>query len=465
MLATAAGASARCSFRLLVAAAVVISSCADAAGPEAPRRWRVEGGAIRDASGRTVILRGANVASAHKKKPYLSDFGAADYARLRDIWGFNGVRFLVTWAGIEPEKGNYDAQYLDEVATRVRWAKEAGLLVVVDMHQDLFGEGFAGGDGAPRWACPEENYTAFQPTVPWFYGYLDKNVMSCVDALYDNAELRSHFVEAWRRVARRLAGEDNVIGFDPINEPHWGSFAILAFEQERLAPLYTEVAGAVRESAPDWLLFAEPGASRNVGYASNLPKLSVEGVVYAPHAYDQDAESGKGFDASRREAILKLVGDLRSEADAMGAALFIGEYGGQADKPGITPYMDAQFDAAGAAAASSMYWAYDKDNGYGLLRPDGTEKTELADVLARPYPSRVAGALLSYAFDETNGQTTIRYRPDRGTKEPTEIVVPARSAAAGVDVACSCEVENMPGLVRLKTAPPGDEVTVVLTRR
>ena len=67
---------------------------------------------------------------------------------------------------------------------------------------------------------------------------------------------------------------------------------------------------------------------------------------------------------------------MREEASAMGAGLFIGEYGGD----------------------SSAYWAYDKnDVGYGLLHDDGSEKKELADVLTRPYPQRVAGKVLSYA--------------------------------------------------------------------
>lgn len=430
----------------------------------APNRWHVADGVIRDPGGRTTILRGVNLANAHKKKPYLSDFGPADYVALREKYGFTVLRFLVTWAAIEPQKGVYDERYLDEVAKRMAWAKDAGLLVVVDMHQDLYGEGFQGGDGAPRWTCDEARYAAFVPTEPWFFGSQDPNVQACVDRFFEQGEVRTHFVAAWKRLARRLKDEPAILGFDPLNEPYWGTFSILAFEEEKLAPFYVEVAKAVREEAPGWLVFAEPSASRNVGYPTRLPKLPIDDVVYAPHSYDVDAESGKGFDGARREALLGKLRDLRREADAMGAALFIGEYGGNADAPGIVPYMDAQFDGIAAAVAGSAYWAFDKDDGYGFLRPDGSEKKVLADVVARPYPSRVAGKLVAYDVDDASGRATIRYQPDAALAEPTEIVVPPR-AIPEVTVDCAgCEVAIAPGIVRIRKAPAGD-VTVVVRNR
>ena len=447
-------------FRTALAVGVLAAACGSSdAGTEPAPPYRVERGAIVDASGRTVILRGANVSGSHKQAPYLSDMGPADYARLRDEWGFDSMRFLVLWAGLEPQKGAYSEAYLDELAKRVGWARDAGLLVILDMHQDLWSEGFAGGDGAPRWTCDEARYAAFKPTNPWFFGSIDPNVTACVDAFYaEGSEIRAHLVEGWRRVAKKLAPFDNVIGVDPLNEPHWGGYDILAFEEERLAPFYVEVAKAVRSEAKSWLVFAEPGASRNVGYPSRLPKLPIDDVVYSPHAYDNDAEGGSGFDAKRRDAIVQKLRDYRAEADAMGAALWIGEYGGNAKQPDITEYMDAVYDGASAAAAGATYWAYDKNsNGYGLLEDDGSVKAVLADVIARPYPSRVAGQLRSWEYDERARTLVVRMTGAAGV---TEIVVPARAYPNGVTVDCGgCDAEITPGLVRLRTPPPGD-VTV-----
>jgi endoglycosylceramidase len=414
-----------------------------------------------------VILRGVNLASAHKKKPYLSDFQPADYVRVRAEWGMNALRFLVSWAGLEPSRGVYDDAYLGEIEKRIGWARDAGLLVVVDMHQDLFGEGF-GGDGAPRWACDEARYAAFKPATPWFFGYLDKNVGECFDALWTDADLRGHFVEAWRRLARRLAKLDNVIGLDPINEPFWGTYPISTFEADRLAPFYLEVVRAVRAEAPAWLVFAEPSASRNLGFGTSFPKLPTEGVVYAPHAYDPTAESGNGFDPAGREVFVQKIADMRAEADAIGAALWIGEYGGVPDKPGIAAYMTAGYDGAGAVAASTMYWAYDKDDGYGILRPDGSEKKELADVLTRPYPERVAGKLLSYSFDPVTRTATIRFEPDETIAAPTEIAVPARAYPGGFSVECGgCTVEEPapPGVVRVRRPPTDRQASITIKPR
>ena len=445
------------------------SSSDEATAPRPPRpsTFYVEGGVIRDPSGRTVVLRGVNLAGTHKYKPYLSDFGPADYARVRTDWGMNALRFLVTWSALEPTRGAYDDTYLAALDERIGWARDAGLLVVIDMHQDLYGEGFLGGDGSPRWTCDDARYAAFKPTTPWFLGSLDPNVGACFDTLWTNADVRGHLVEAWRRLAARLAKYDNIVGFDPINEPFWGTYPFSAFEADRLAPFYAEVTQAVRSVAPGWLVFAEPSASRNLGFTSGFPKLPFEGVVYAPHAYDPSAESGSGFDPDHRLSMLEKISDMRGEADAMGASLFLGEYGGNPSQPGITAYMTAAYDGAGAVGASTMYWAYDKgDDGYGLLRADGSEKKELADVLTRPYPQRVAGRLLSYGFDPNMHTATIRWEPDVTVDTPTEIVVPVRSFPAGATVECGgCKVLEAPGLVRLLTSPPGNPIVVTLRPR
>jgi endoglycosylceramidase len=437
------------------------------APPVRPTTFYVEGGALRDPLGRTVVMRGVNLAGAHKYKPYLSDFQPADYARIRDEWGMNALRFLVSWAGLEPTRGAYDEVYLGAIEKRVGWAHDAGLLVVLDMHQDLFGEGFLGGDGAPLWTCEAARYAAFKPTTPWFFGSLDPNVGACFDKLWSDPDVRGHLVEAWRRLAARLAKYDNVVGIDPVNEPFWGTYPLGSFEADRLAPFYVEVASAVRSAAPGWLLFAEPSASRNLGFGSSFPKLPVDGVVYAPHAYDPSAESGAGFDPDHRDSMLQKISDMRGEADAIGAALFIGEYGGNPGLPGIAAYMTAAYDGAGAVGASTAYWAFDKDDsGYGMLRADGSAKPELADVLTRPYPERVAGRLLSYGYDPNMHTATIRWEPDDTVVAPTELIVPLRLFPQGVSVDCGgCKVESAPGRVRLLSAPPGNPAVVTLRAR
>jgi endoglycosylceramidase len=442
----------------LFAFVLVFAACGDDAAAPA----RVQGGFLRDADGRALIMRGVNLSGAQKHPPYLDDKTPADYARLRTDWGFNSIRFLMTWAAVEPQPGVYNDAYLDGVAERLRWAEEAGLHVVLDMHQDIYGEGF-GFDGAPRWTCDEARYAAFMLREPWFINATDPNVIACVDGFFERSDLRDHFISAWRHVAERLHDQRAVIGFDVLNEPNWGSYPIFQFERDRLAPLYAEVVLAVREAAPTWVAFLEPGASRNLGFATTLPMPPFPDVMYAPHSYDAMAENGGGFDPARRQPILDTVAELAQEAKRLHAGLWIGEYGGNADHQGIVEYMTAQYDAAGAVAAGTMYWAYDKSTGYALLDPDGNEKPVLLGALVRPYPERVAGTPLSYAFDAATTTFTAQYEPDPAVTAPTVIVVPARVYPNGYQVECDgCTFEMAANQLTITNAPRGSPATIVI---
>ncbi len=449
--------------RIVLATLLALAACGSSGSDRPEGSWRVNGGFLRDADGRAAILRAVNLAGAHKQAPYFGFHQPEDLVRLRDEWGFNSVRFLILWAAIEPEPGVYDDEYLDAVAERLAWARDAGLLVVLDMHQDLFGEGFAGGDGAPRWTCDEARYQVFVPREPWFAGYLDENLLACVDGFWTSESLQASYAAAWRHVAERLAGEPAVIGFDPMNEPHWGTYSVWDFEADRLLPLYQRVVSEVRDVAPGWVAFLEPSASRNAGIPTRLPTPLPADVVYAPHSYDSLAESGDGFDPSRRTALVENAALLADEATRLGTALWVGEYGGQPDHPGIAEYMDAQYDAFGAASAGSSYWSYDR-GGYGLLDADGNEQTELTDVLARPYPERIAGDPVTWSFDEATATFELSYRPDRDLTAPTEIAAPARAYPTGFAVSCGgCTFDLTSTGVTIAAPAAGDLVTVTLT--
>jgi endoglycosylceramidase len=434
---------------------------ADEAGPTG---WHVSGGFLRTPDGRRAVLRGANLAGAHKNAPYFGFHQPADYQRLRDVWGMNAIRFLIVWAAIEPEKGVYDEAYLDGVAERLSWARDAGLQVVIDMHQDVYGEGF-NGDGAPRWTCDESRYAAFTPHDQWFLNYLDPNVIACVDAFYASDELVDHYIEAWRRVAQKVRDNDAVVGFDVMNEPPWGGSTMNAFEETTLQGFYEKVVPKVRAVAPGWVAFLEPGANRNLGVATGLVKFPFDNVVYSPHAYSSAAELGNGFDPSARNSLMGNIGLLQSEAQALDAALWIGEYGGTTSSAGIVEYMDAGYDGTAAVAAANVYWAYDANSGgYGMLEDDQTDKPVLLDVLVRPFPELTAGDPVSWEYDETTRKFTYTWHPDSKVKEPTVLSVASRIYPNGYDVTCDgCTTEPGPGQLVITQAPAGDPAVITLT--
>jgi endoglycosylceramidase len=457
----------------MAAALLAGAACSPAAEAPAPvpttaPGYHVAGGFLRDEGGGAVLLRGMNLAGAHKNAPYFSFHQPPDYVRLHGIWGMNAVRFLISWAAIEPAQGVYDATYLDALERRLSWARDAGLRVVLDMHQDVYGEGFVsgGGNGAPRWSCDAAKYASFTPNPSqWFLNYLSPEVTSCYTQFWDDAALRGHYVEAWRRVARRLAGyEETVVGFDVMNEPYWGSYTITSFEADVLQPFYGDVVAAVRAERPGWVAFLEPASSRNLGIATGLTPFPFGDVVYAPHAYDRDAESGKGFDPAHRAAVLANTAALADEARALGAALWVGEYGGTAAAPGIVDYMTAEYDGFAAAAAGATYWSYDEGGGYSPLDADGAERADLVGALVRPWPERVAGDPVRYAFDPATSTFTLRYRPDAQVAGATILVLPDRVYPHGYTVDCGgCATKaGEDGRLSLTSAPPGDEVTVTV---
>jgi endoglycosylceramidase len=443
--------------------------CACGGEPEAAapaKTWHVVDGFVRAPDGRRAILRGANLAGAHKSSPYFGFHQPTDYTSLKTDWGMNTIRFLVLWAGVEPEKGSYDEAYLDGLAERVGWARDAGLFVVLDMHQDVFGEGF-NGDGAPRWACDEARYAAFKPASQWFLNYLDPNVAACIDGFYASEELLEHYTEAWRRVANKLVDNDAVVGFDPMNEPQWGSAIPATFEVTKLQPFYERIVPAVREIAPHWLAFLEPGASRNIGMATQLVPFPFGDVVYSPHCYDSAAEQGNGFDPAARGALINKIAALAGEAASLSAALWIGEYGGRTGSPGIGAYMDANYDGAAAVAAPNVYWSYDRNtDGYGMLNDDGSAKTVLLDALVRPVPELVAGDPIRWDYDEQTRTFSFQWQPDPHVHAPTVVSVPSRVYPNGYDVQCGgCVTEKKPGELFVTLRAAGEAAKLVISAR
>ncbi|MEO8553777.1 MAG: cellulase family glycosylhydrolase [Kofleriaceae bacterium] len=439
-----------------LAFAVILAACGGG-GDDAPTP-QVHDGFLHDRDGRAMIMRGVNLSGQQKVAPYLDDKTAADYARVRADWGFNAIRFIMTWSAVEPQPGQYDDAYLAQVAERLGWAHDAGLAVILEMHEDIYGEGF-GFDGAPKWTCDAANYAAFTPKDPWFLNSTDPNVVACVDGFFTSVALQDQFTAMWVHAATTLADQPAVIGFDVLNEPNWGSYPIFSFEKDRLAPLYDRVVPAVRAVAPAWVAFLEPAASRNGGIATSLAAASYADVMYAPHSYDTTAESGGGFDPSHRQMIIDNLADLAYEAGELNAGLWIGEYGGVATNPGIVDYMTAQYDAAGAVAASTMYWSYDKSDGYSILDPEGNEKPDLINTLVRPYPERVAGTPVSYAYDA--GTFTLVMKGDKTVTAPTILSVPDRAYPNGYAIECGgCTATKSAGSVAL--AGLSGDVTVTL---
>ncbi len=237
----------------------------------------INGPWFTDNNGRVVFLRGVNLGGSTKiptrpdgstyrsegfsdhrnvsfvNRPFPLDRADEHYRRLRS-WGFNCLRFLITWEAVEHAgPGIYDEEYLDYLYQVVKKAGEHGFYVFIDPHQDVWSR-FSGGDGAPGWTLEKVgfDFTKFQataaalvhqthgdpfPRMLWptnayklaagtmftlFFAGNDFAPRTKIEGIPAQDFLQQHFLGAIRKVAGKLRDLDCVIGFDSLNEPQRG---------------------------------------------------------------------------------------------------------------------------------------------------------------------------------------------------------------------------------------------------
>ncbi|KAM0254514.1 hypothetical protein ACHAQJ_006734 [Trichoderma viride] len=247
-------------------------------------RLTIEDGQFRDGQGRQVVLRGINVAGDTKlpskpnqpshvgddffdgdnvtfhQRPFTKQDAPMHFARIKRF-GFNTIRYLFTWEGIEAAgPGIYDEEYIQHTIEILRIAKSYGFYVFMDPHQDVWSR-FTGGSGAPMWtiyACGlnPQSFAATEaaivhntypepdnfPKMIWstnyyrlaagtiftfFFAGKDFAPKCIIDGVNIQDYLQDHFINACAHLAKRIheAGDlenEVVIGWESMNEPNKG---------------------------------------------------------------------------------------------------------------------------------------------------------------------------------------------------------------------------------------------------
>ncbi len=401
--------------RPLVIALMCMTVAPALAGPVS-----VEGTSFIGPDGEPVILRGLNIAQVAKRAPYMPWQTRAEFDLMAE-WGCNCVRYLIIWAAIEPQPGEYDDEYLAAVRERLDWAHDAGLWVILDMHQDVYGEKY-GGDGAPEWATVDGGLP-FDPdrSLGWAAGYFQPPVMMAFENFWNDAAgpdgvgVQERFVRTWRHVAETLGDHPAVIGCDPLNEPFYGNiigypealaalgqashvlpeglnpmtlftpargeqvsdfvrdpdkfFPVLdlaepffaRFERERLLPFYGRIIEQVREAMPDTIFFLEPHIGVSSGGRSFLERaegLEEIALAYAPHFYDPGCSPGSPYDGNPARARVAFE-RMAEVGERLHAPVFLGEWG-DAESPDETApeYLRDQTALLRELGFSHCYWQY-----------------------------------------------------------------------------------------------------------
>jgi len=188
----------------------------------------VDGNHFRDQHQRDLILNGINLIIKDANSGYFCGMTKEEFEQISE-WGFNVIRLGILWDGLEPEPGVYSDSMFRCLDERIRWAKELGLYVILDMHQDLYSVQFS--DGAPEWATLTEDQPHYTGAV-WSDAYLiSPAVQTAFDNFWNNSPasdgigIQDHYALLWKYIAERYADEPTVIGYDLMNEPFIGSEA------------------------------------------------------------------------------------------------------------------------------------------------------------------------------------------------------------------------------------------------
>ncbi len=371
------------------------TSCSDD-DDNAPRArlYYVADGLMRDGEGHVLLLRSVNFSGQAKgTEDHLFPFTGADIDILLSS-GINSVRMLTFWKAITPDgPGAVDQGYVDAFVAQVEHLAGAGLYVVVDMHQDLWGVPFAA-HGAPAWACPPEVTAGYEPTGSWWTNYTTPQVTGCFDGFWEDQSLQQDFIDAWTALAAAVCPQERVVGFDLMNEPYPGSALFdETWDNTVLMPFYERVAEAIEAVCPGRLYFVEHSAGFVIGWAEPLvvDETWRRRMVYAGHFYPQEVHepSGTGYDgdaAALAERVWQYVGTQVETS----TAVWVGEYGGMTDSPSFDLYLRDLHSIYASHNISTALWDYYRsDGGFALLDEAGDRKAVFDDVYLTPVVTRV----------------------------------------------------------------------------
>ncbi|MEZ5007444.1 MAG: cellulase family glycosylhydrolase [Chitinophagales bacterium] len=265
---------------------------------------------IYDQQNRFALLRGVNYSvlgdyyQAIDSIPSETDYDPIHIEEMAKL-GFNVIRLVLSWSELEPERGNYNTAYINQIKEIVDKAAQHDIGIVLDMHQDAWGKYIAtpedatcplllspsiGWDGAPEWATIRDGAT----TCGLGLRELSPAVWRCFQNFYNNRDgIRDAYVDMWRFLVRNFAADINIVGYDIINEPNLGE-QIGYGHEVLLGGLYSAVIEGIRaeEAATaggfNHIVFFEPTAEWSAftwTFGVDKDFTDDKNIVFAPHIY------------------------------------------------------------------------------------------------------------------------------------------------------------------------------------
>lgn len=186
-------------------------------------------------------------------------------------WGGNLIRWQLLYApkkGTEKEYEAYD-RWLEKALVKLddvlRWSKEFGVKVVVDLH-----------------------------SPPGGHVRVDGAIAVAAGDFWSTPASQEHFLKVWRRIAERYKDEEDVIwGFDLLNEPDDRTVTEAGDDWQTLAG---RAARVIREVDARRTLIVEPAMWGSAEGFIGFEPLDAPNVVYSFHMYSPFHYTHQGVD-------------------------------------------------------------------------------------------------------------------------------------------------------------------------
>lgn len=199
-------------------------------------------------------------------RPFPLEDARLHFERIK-TWGYNTVRYLLTWEAIEHEgPGKYDQKFADYTLKVLKIIGEVGgLYVILEFHQDVWSR-YSGGSGAPMWTFyaagldPKKftladsailhneprfrdgsdiyhkmlwtsNYKRLAPLVMFTMFFAGKHYFPKLIMNGENIQdyLQNHYLGSvefiWKHICNgvpELINNGAILGFESMNEPNCG---------------------------------------------------------------------------------------------------------------------------------------------------------------------------------------------------------------------------------------------------
>ena len=412
------------------------------------KRIKVDGKKFIDEEGSQVIFNGICFICRDKTKGYLEP-SMKEKLKIYAKKGFNLIRLGIFWDGVEPLPGFYDEEYLNRIAEVVEEAKQCGIYVFLDMHQDLYSAKFI--DGAPAWATLDEGLPAPERNGMWYDSYLScQALIKAADNFWANKEapdgigLLDHYEAMWEHIADRYKNYTNLIGLEPMNEPYMGSIApqtfgisiakikeknpdfdlsdvqnvtveerdimqnimteqFMKFDKEVLMPFYNRILRAIRKVSDVPLvtggnIYCSSFVTTGIEHVTDRNGTVDEQQIYAPHGYDSVVDTDN-YGAYNKENVAYVFAGKRTSQEELQLPVIVGEWGNFPSGDYTNDLIEHMSGILEEYLWSSTYHQY----------CEGMEQDKNYNSLERGYPVSITGDLISYHYNYDTKSLSVKW--------------------------------------------------------